>query len=432
MLTLEPERTKINSMLTREESPKISSSKPSLEEEIQNCMKCGFCRAVCPIFVEFKEETYSPRGRLRLVRAMLKGETAFTEGWHDAVFRCLICKACVEECPSGVEVDKLILKAREEEVKDKGLSLGKRAVFRYFMRARRLFPSSAILLGILQRVGLLFWRYSPARLLFPFLGMPMTRSIPIFTLKPFLWRYPEVIPPKGERKGRVAYFVGCATNLIFPHIGEAVVKILRHLGMEVVIPKGQMCCGTPLFISGDVEGARYLAERNAEILSRLDVDYIITACASGGLALKKEWQRVLDLDWDGSKVRDIAEFLQEVGLPQDLRPLNLRVTYHDPCHLNRGQGIKEEPRKLISSLPGVEFVEMEEADRCCGGAGTFNLFFYDTSVKVGMRKRERILETKADAVATVCPSCIMQLKSLLPHRVKVMHVAELVERALTK
>ncbi|MGC9004909.1 MAG: (Fe-S)-binding protein [bacterium] len=401
-------------------------------EEIVKCMKCGFCRAVCPIFSELKSEPYSPRGRLQLIKNLLRGTTHFTPKFHNPIFRCLICKACVEECPSGVELDRLFLFAREQEVKDKSLSLGKRVVFHYFMRARRLFPFTVILLAILQRITLLFWRFSPARLFFPLLSMPMGRNIPLFTLKPFLSRHPEIVPAQGERKMRVAFFVGCATNYIYPNIGNSLVNVLTKLGVEVVIPKGQMCCGTPLYINGDVEGARYLAQRNIDIFSNLDVDYIVTACASCGLSLKKEWNRILGLEWDPSKVRDISELLLELGLPEELPQFSRRLTYHDPCHLRRGQKIWNEPREILKKIAEDNFVEMNEADRCCGGAGSFNLFYYETSRKVGERKKERILEAKAEAVATGCPSCIMQLKSLLPRRIKVLHPVEILDDSLKR
>jgi glycolate oxidase iron-sulfur subunit len=403
-----------------------------MTEEIVKCMKCGFCRAVCPIFSELKTELYSPRGRLQLVKNLLKGAIHFTPKWHDPIFRCLICKACVEECPSGVELDRLFISARAEEVKDKSLSLGKRVVFRYFMRARRMFPFSVIILGILQRITLLFWRFNPARLFFPLLGMPMGRPIPIFTLKPFLSRYPEVVPAKGERKMRVAFFVGCATNYIYPKIGASLVDVLTKLGVEVVIPKGQMCCGTPLYISGDIEGARYLAQRNIDIFSSLDVDYIVSACASCGLSLKKEWNRILGLEWDSSKVRDVSELLLELGLPEGLPEFSQKLTYHDPCHLRRGQKIYLEPRRILQEVAGKNFVEMRDADRCCGGAGSFNLFYYETSRAVGERKKERVLESKAEVVATGCPSCIMQLKSVLPKRIKVLHPVEIIDELLKK
>jgi glycolate oxidase iron-sulfur subunit len=295
-----------------------------------------------------------------------------------------------------------------------------------------MFPFSVIILGILQRITLLFWRFSPARLFFPLLGMPMGRPIPIFTLKPFLSRYPEVVPAKGERKMRVAFFVGCATNYIYPKIGASLVEVLTKLGVEVVIPKGQMCCGTPLYISGDIEGARYLAQKNIDIFSSLDVDYIVSACASCGLSLKKEWNRILGLEWDSSKVRDVSELLLELGLPEGLPEFSQKLTYHDPCHLRRGQKIYLEPRMILQEVAGKNFVEMRDADRCCGGAGSFNLFYYETSRAVGERKKERVLESKAEAVATGCPSCIMQLKSVLPKRIKVLHPVEIIDELLKK
>jgi glycolate oxidase iron-sulfur subunit len=281
-----------------------------------------------------------------------------------------------------------------------------------------MFPVGAKLMGMLQRASFIGKPYSPARLALPLMGMKIDKQIPYFALKPFLERVPEVNPVE-KRKCRVAYFVGCAGNLIFPEIGESVVGLLNHYGVEVVIPKTQMCCGTPIFNSGDFTGAAYFARRNLRAFEDLGVDAIITACGSCGLSWRQEWSEQLGVEVPesiSSKVYDIAEFLTDclgIDVVDAVSERNLRLTYHDPCHLARGMHVTTQPRKLLSSLPGVELVEMNESDKCCGGGGAFSIYHPDLSRAVGKHTAESIAKSGADVIVTGCPSCIMQLDEML-------------------
>jgi glycolate oxidase iron-sulfur subunit len=230
---------------------------------------------------------------------------------------------------------------------------------------------------------------------------------------------------------RVALFVGCATNLIYPEAGRAAVDVLARSGVEVVIPKGQGCCGTPVANSGDFETARTLARGNIEAFGASGADAIVAVCASCGLMLAREYHETLSIEGGiGLPVFDLAEFLAHRGRqPGDGGPREtIRVTYHDPCHLARGRGIRNEPRVLLKLVPWVEFVEMDDADRCCGGGGLFSLAHYDLSKAVGRRKIEAIRDAGVDVVATECPSCVMQLRDMIAQAgldVAVMSVAEL-------
>ncbi|MHB9029291.1 MAG: (Fe-S)-binding protein, partial [Candidatus Latescibacterota bacterium] len=248
-----------------------------------------------------------------------------------------------------------------------------------------------------------------------FAGMDGKR-FPTLAVGHALDRLPERNSPEGERLMRVGYFIGCATNLIFPEVADATVRVLTGNGIEVVIPRGQVCCGIPVYSSGDYRNARKLAERNLEVFRSLDVDCIVTDCASCSAALKHDAQDLLDVDPFEAPVYDLTEFLaNKINLRQDFGSLSMKVTYHDPCHLKRGQNIFQEPRELIRNLPGVEFVEMEDADRCCGGAGTFSYTHHELSRKVGARKAEAIRKTGAEFVSVPCPSCKMQLDDLIHH-----------------
>jgi glycolate oxidase iron-sulfur subunit len=218
---------------------------------------------------------------------------------------------------------------------------------------------------------------------------------------------------------RVGFFVGCATNLIYPESGRAVIDALARSGVEVVLPRDQGCCGTPVMNSGDFTTARELARTNIAAFAQAGVDAVVTACASCGLTLKSEYAEVLGLeDGLGIPVYDFAEFLTQRREPLSVpaasasRP-TIRVAYHDPCHLVRGQGISREPREILKGLPWVEYVEMRDADRCCGGGGTFCLTHYDVARAIGGRKVEAIRDAGVDIVATECPSCVMQLRDMV-------------------
>lgn len=389
-----------------------------LEQITISCMKCGNCKSVCPTFRELGDEGISPRGRVRLIRGVSTGEVELTARYKELIGACLNCRACRDECPSGIEPNAAVLQARQHLIREQGLSAVKRAIFRGAMRGRRLFPASSKLLGLLQRASFIGKQGNPIRKAFPLVGLPQDKKIPYFALKSVLDRMPEVMLVEN-RKFRVAYFVGCGANLISPEIGEAVVGLLNHYGVEVVIPHKQMCCGTPIFNSGDFEGAAYFARRNISAFGRLDVDAIITACGSCGLSLKHEWKDLLGLDVPDnitSKVVDISEFLvdwlgiTELGASADK---SYSVTYHDPCHLARGMGIRTQPRKLLNAAAGGGYVEMTEADWCCGGAGAFSIYHPDLSRRIGDTKAENAVASSAGVVATGCPVCIIQLREML-------------------
>jgi glycolate oxidase iron-sulfur subunit len=383
-------------------------------------------------------------------------------------------------------VDDLILSARADLAASGRLPFVKRLVFRQLLRRGRLLPPVGRLASWFQRWVLRgLPPTSPLRILLPAVGLDRNRVLPAFAPRSFLEGAPEVVramgslPPRpvleaadlAQRRGeaswagagrhrsartasRVAYFVGCATNLIYPDTARAVVRALAATGVEVVLPRKQACCGTPVMNSGDFVTARELARRNIAEFERLGVDIVITACASGGLALKREYADLLSIQGGFPvPVLDFTEFMAYRGLPRDgfaapgaraapsagrppaagtTAPARLRVTYHDPCHLSRGQGVRQEPRAILRSLPGIEFVEMADADRCCGGGGTFNLAEYALSKSIARRKVEAIRAANVDVVATACPVCLMQLRDMVAQAglpVEVMHVADVMALA---
>ena len=405
------------------------------------CRSCGSCRAVCPIFAEIGREDSVARGKVALIRAVLDGELGLTEIFDERMQLCLNCKACIDACPNDVRVDDLILSARSGLVEAGRLPFIKRFVFRRLLRRGRLLPPVGKTASFFQRFVLRgLPKGSPFRLLLPLVGIDRDRVFPQFARATFLETIPEVVPaPNGT--ARVAYFVGCAANLIYPESARAAVEMLNRAGVDVVVPKSQGCCGTPVFNAGDFVTAREMAARNIEALRGSGADAVVTACASCGLTLKREYEELLGFeDGVGMPVHDLTEYLALRG-GEALTPDGpaeasgssepsgrVRVTYHDPCHLVRGQGVYEEPRQILRSIPWVEFVEMRDADRCCGGGGSFSLSHYDLSKAVARRKVEAIRDAGVDIVTTECQACVMQLSDMLAQAgmdVAVVSVAEL-------
>jgi len=428
----------------------------------EKCRSCGTCRSVCPIFAELGVEGSVARGKVALIRAVLDGQLELSDIFDQRLQLCLNCKACVDSCPNEVRVDDLILSARSGLVETGRLPFLKRFVFRQVLRRGGILPPFTKVASFVQRALLRGLPPDSAfRLLLPLAGIDRDRVLPEFASRAFLTTAPDVVPatcpqPFGPRPSvaaagervdvarrarRVGYFVGCATNLIYAETGRAIVEALTASGVEVVIPKRQVCCGTPVFNAGDFETARELARRNIELFRGLDVDAVITGCASGGLAFKREYEELLGFEGGfPHPVFDFTEFMAYRGLPG--RPgesgaslpagpgtggAKLRVAYHDPCHLSRGQGVSEEPRAVLRALPWVEFVEMADADRCCGGGGTFCLTEYDLAKRIAERKVAAIRAADVDVVATECPVCIMQLRDMVEQAgldVEVLGVAD--------
>jgi glycolate oxidase iron-sulfur subunit len=280
---------------------------------------------------------------------------------------------------------------------------------------------------------------SGLRLRFPIPYLSRERTIPEIPSQTFRERHPEWIP--GEPgKPVVTFFTGCSTNYLFPGIGEAALKILRFMGVGVAIPADQGCCGLPALASGDAGTVEELSRGNLTALSRRETDFIVTACASCNAGIGKHFGELgPEYAELAAKTLDVHVFLARHGLPEMLRALprsdaRERVTYHDPCHL-RAQGITAEPRALLKALPDVEFVEMEGADRCCGLGGTFSVYHYETSKKIGDKKLPGIQKSGADLVASACPGCMMQLQDIIARDgsgQRVVHVLELVARALPR
>ena len=402
-----------------------------LREEVHNCIKCGLCLTPCPVYKQLYFEGASPRGKVQLIKNILEGKLEPSENFHRLLFTCLLCETCTVNCPSGLKVDRVMKAMRAELLEKFGLPWQKRMLFNLLV-SDRLLPF------------FLFWGRTlgnPLLSLLPKEGKVGTipySKLPRLNRKALRDQYPEIITVP-DPKARVLYFTGCATNYLFESVGHAVINVMQHLGVEVIIPRGQVCCGLPIFLAGARKMALRNIRRNLELLHRDDVDAVIVDCATCGAALKKEYTHILEEMGEspeaakalGRKVMDISQYLARFDLGKLLRPIAGRVTYHDPCHLLRSQGVKEEPRDLLRRIPGVQFVEMAGADVCCGGGGTFQWEHPEVASGISSKKVQSIKETGASIVASGCPGCRLQIYGNLGEdSIEIIHPVELVARAL--
>ena len=416
-------------------------------ENIYHCVKCGLCLAHCPVYKEELLEVASPRGKVQLSRALSEGKLELSEQVKEAFFStCLLCGSCVANCPSGVHGDHLFSGVRWRAKQKYGIDWKKKLMFQV-MASKWLMSKSAALGGWARRNFGGPWIESKLKA-----GALSVDRIPPFNEKAFSDTVPEVVAPKtGKAKAKVLYFHGCATNYVFGSIGNAVVDVLSRMGVEVLIPKEQGCCGLPIFLSGDRETSVEIIREALKIFARKDVDAVLVDCGTCGAALKNEYVHLLkDLRELGEKVTDeeiqaaelLASKTQDVTVfidaHKDWLPKmsgngkKIRVTYHDPCHLVKGQKVSAQPRNILKSIPGVEYVEMPGANDCCGGGGSFQVEHAEISAKITKRKIDNINATKAQVVATCCPGCNVTIGNHLDpaFQMKTMHPVELLSQAL--
>jgi len=406
--------------------------------DVEQCMKCGFCAYFCPIYREEQEEKGLARGKDQLIRFALEGNQDLTKGFYEAIDNCLLCRTCVEYCPAKTRIDHAITAARGDYVAAKGLPLSKRIVFRYILPNRWLFGVALRVASRLQFVlprGEGKFRHLPQFLS----ALGAGRAVPEIAPKFLRKTLPEITPAPAKPKHRVGFFAGCATEYVFPEIGQMMVDVLRDLDCEVVFDKRQGCCGAPVYLSGDFRTGRKMARRNVEAFE--DCDYVVSGCATCSSGLSQYPTYLADTSEQkerferfAAKVKDFNEFVIDV-LGADLDSLALKprfrgrcVTWHDPCHLARYQQISAQPRKILQSLDGLDFVEMHDADRCCGLGGSFSITHYEVSKKIADHKVDAITACGADAVVTACPGCMIQLRDALSRHgstVEVLHIGEL-------
>lgn len=518
------------------------------------CNRCGACRAVCPVFDVYREEWAGARGKVELAEAFFRGE-AISDAEILKIFDlCLHCMTCEENCPSGMRADEIVLAVKAEMARRGRMPRLKAAALSTIRRM------DAGIFRAMRRAGLVnretihgYAAGSPLGFLFPMIGWPAQRSVPLPAPKPFLGNTPEFFPASGSdlampgapagdphpakpgraeaapasaktrilldlarrareeniAKGtRVYYFIGHAVNHFFPEEASDIVRLLNLLGIDVIVPADQECCGAPFFYAGDIEAAREAAAIATDRIAGHGFDWVVTSCASGGRMLKEEFPRLFGLSSDGffevgwdpetevffrakgrsedarkygeagakyrkhieSRVLDINELLakvlglekMETGFDDAFGPGRREergqdagegggtpaghaerpgqsgdegdevptgnanqhggegsmpvVTYHQPCHLGRGQGVDWQPEALLELLPGYRYVRMPDADRCCGGGGAFTFTHSKASEEVAARKMDAVASASPDIVSTSCPVCRIQLMDMLRRR----------------
>ncbi len=418
-----------------------------IDDRIVVCMRCGMCQSVCPLFAETGREADVARGKLALLDGLAQELFANPQGVRDRLTRCLLCGSCAANCPSGVKVLDIFIKARAILAGYLGLSPWKKAVFRRLLSKpdffNRILAWGARFQGIFIKPVDDLLGSSCSRFLSPLLR---GRHVKPLAPAPLHRQVPTLNTAPGVAGQKVAFFVGCLIDKIFPQVGGAVLKILDHHGVGVYLPPDQGCCGIPALSSGDPEAFEQLVRHNLELFGSEPFDQLITACATCAATIKKMWPlmgqefpeadqaRIADL---AGRVMDISQFLADrVGLEAgglEGEAGRVSLTYHDPCHLKKSMGVAAQPRALLRANPRYDLIEMAEADWCCGCGGSFNLQHYEISKAIGQRKRENIVRSGATVVATGCPACMLQLTDMLSqagNRVKVKHAAEIYAETL--
>jgi glycolate dehydrogenase iron-sulfur subunit len=375
--------------------------RPPEMDLIRDCVHCGFCLPTCPSYVVFEEEMDSPRGRIVLMRVGHEEGSEVSPEMTTHLDRCLGCMACVTACPSGVQYDRLIERARPQVERHGARTRRERAlrrtIFELFThpgRLRALVP----LMAVQQRLKL---------------PVPFAKLAPKVPLRAAVRRLPEVTKAVGEPRGRVAFMQGCVQRAFFGDVNAATVRVLAAEGWEVHAPRSPRCCGALMLHTGVEDEARELAE--ATIAAYEDFDHVVVNVAGCGSAMK-EYGYLLETDRArafSAKVRDVHELLAEHEPRAERHPLPMKVAYHDACHLAHAQQVREQPRALLRGIPELELVEPAEWELCCGSAGIYNLTQPDAAAELGRRKADNLRATGAEAIAAANPGCALQIGAYL-------------------
>ncbi|PEC48250.1 (Fe-S)-binding protein [Bacillus sp. AFS096315] len=419
------------------------------EDELLNCMRCGFCLPSCPTYIESgQKESHSPRGRIALMKAVTDGLIEPDEDVERTLELCLGCRACEPVCPSGVKYGHLLEEARDIIAQHKKHSLPARAVRKVVFK--ELFPHqkrmrlAVGLLGLYQRTGLqVVARKAGIMKLIPNNLSAMEKVLPkVPTMKQMKSR-PDYLPPLKEKVKKVAFFSGCLMDTMFLETNNATMKLLQLAGCEIVIPKDQACCGALHGHSGEKSIAKDMAKKNIEAFENLGVDYIITnAGGCGGFLIDYDHLLKDDPNWKDralafkNKLKDISEILVEVefhnkvklSLPEQI------ITYQDSCHLRNVMKTASAPRTLLKSIQNVYYHEMKDADRCCGSAGIYNIVESEMSMQILDYKMKQATKTQATTIVTANPGCLLQMKLGVDREnqsehVEVVHIVDLLLKA---
>ena len=429
--------------------PELASSSfdaqhPPEKKYIDECVHCGFCLPACPTYLLWGDEMDSPRGRIYMIKKAAGGEAPVDERFRQHMDNCLGCMACMTACPSGVQYNKLIepTRAQIERKVPRGLaeSMLRRLIFATFPHPDRL-RLLAVPLFLYQKSGLgRLLRASGALKWLPKRLAAMEALLPEVSKSAFD-RLPARVPPQSASRRRVGMLSGCVQRVFFSNVNAATARVLAAEGCEVVIPSEQSCCGALMLHSGMEGEATALAKKMIATFEAANVDAVVINSAGCGSSMK-EYGYLLrdDPAWAeraaafSAKCRDISEILCELEPQAPRHPLKMRVAYHDACHLQHAQSVREQPRRLLAMIPQLEVAEIPEASLCCGSAGVYNLLQPDTANQLGDRKVENLLTTHADAVVSANPGCLLQIMSGMRRRglktIPAFHMVELLDASI--
>ncbi|MFA6456331.1 MAG: (Fe-S)-binding protein [Bacteroidota bacterium] len=414
------------------------------DDVLTQCMHCGLCLPVCPTFALTGREKSSPRGRIRLIKAVAEGTLGYSDGFIEEMDFCLDCQACETACPAGVKYGSLVESARNQiRIERSGFSparLLKGFFIRHVLSKKKLLKTFAASLGMVQHSGIhsLFRHSSALKKLFPTLNS-LQELAPRIDKKPFDEYYPEIITPPGTPKYRVGFLSGCVMNVAFAGVHEDTVKVLLHHDCEVIMPKQQVCCGSLQAHNGDFEIARVLAKINIDTFLSFELDAIVMNSAGCG-ALMKEYEHYLQDDPAygekakllSSKIKDLSEFLYTIGMKNPRQAFSHTVSYHDACHLVHSQKISREPRMLLQSIPGISYTELNEASWCCGSAGIYNIMRHSDAMQILDRKVLNIRQADVEYLVAGNPGCLTQIEyGMTKEKIdtKIVHLATLLRMA---
>ena len=421
---------------------------PPDQSLINACVHCGFCLTTCPSYRVIGKENDSPRGRIYLMDAINQGEVPLTDAAASHFESCLGCLACTTACPSGVQYDRLIDSVRSQVNRNHQRPLPARllrqlifSLFPYPDRIRLLLSPLALyqwlgLSNLVRSTGLLD-RWAPQL-------AAMESILPQVTPQCFQDNLPETVAAQGKKRYRVGMILGCVQRVFFSNVNEATARVLSANGCEVIIPKSQGCCSALPAHQGETNQAQALARQMIDSFADTAVDYIIINAAGCGHTLK-DYGHILQNDPDycdkavafSNKMRDVQEFLAEVGLTAKLSALTdtpLKLVYQDACHLRHGQGITQPPRQLLRQIPGVTITEPMDAELCCGSAGVYNMLQPEVANELGQMKVNNLVNTGATLIASSNPGCALQIQKHLArqgHTLPLMHPIELLDQSIS-
>lgn len=415
---------------------RLKAAKDDKLKQIYQCVRCASCLNVCPVYTLVGGHVY---GHIYAggIGAILTAVLNSMDDFKQINEMCIGCRRCTEICPGKIDIPGLIEYLRAKTVEQDGLPFGVKAVFENVLANRKVFHNLLRLASIGQKpftTGRVI-RHLP---LF-FAGLAKDRSLPAVADTPFRDRVKKVTKQMNKPVKRIAFFSGCNIDFVFPETGESVFKVLQDLNMEVVFPEDQSCCGKPVLGMGDLETARKIAKQNIIAFEKAKADYIMFACPTCAETWHLTYVDLFKDDPEWSKrieklahnVREFSSFVageyEKAGRLKKSAG-GQKVTYHDSCHMKRGLNIHTEPRKLLESAPGYDFVEMKDCDKCCGMAGAFGIKYTELSMPILKKKIDNIKDSGAEVIAVGCPACMMQIQGGLdkqaPH-IKIKHVAQI-------